>query len=49
MKDHESPDTSKMQMIEVDEKTKIFIPLTASASAARSRYSNYLRSKRIKY
>jgi hypothetical protein len=41
-----SPDTSNMQMIEIDEKTKIFIPLSASAIKAKSRYLNYLRSKR---
>lgn len=48
MKDFVSPDISKMQMVEADERTKIYIPLSASADAAKSRYLNYLRSKRIK-
>lgn len=39
------PDTSKMQMVEIDAKTTIYIALDASAEEARSRYSDYRRIK----
>lgn len=41
-----SPDISKMQMVEMDDKTKIYIAPDASADEARSRYSEYLRGKK---
>lgn len=41
-----SPDISKMQMVEIDEKTKLYIAPEASADEARSRYSEYLRGKK---
>jgi hypothetical protein len=40
-----SPDISKMQMIEIDKKTKIYIAMDASIDDARTRYSDYLRVK----
>lgn len=42
----QSPDISKMQMVEIDEKTKLYIAPEASADEARSRYSEYLRGKK---
>lgn len=41
-----SPDISKMQMVEIDERTKLYIAPEASADEARSRYSEYLRGKK---
>lgn len=41
-----SPDISKMQVVEIDDKTKLYIAPGASADEARSRYSEYLRGKR---
>jgi hypothetical protein len=41
-----SPDLSKMQMVEIDKKTKIYIAMDASVDEARSRYSDYLRVKK---
>lgn len=40
-----SPDISKMQMVEIDEKTTLYIALDASADEARTRYSEYQRGK----
>jgi hypothetical protein len=41
-----SPDLSKMQMVEIDKKTKIYIAMDASVDDARTRYSDYLRVKK---
>jgi hypothetical protein len=41
-----SPDISKMQMVEMDDKTKIYIAHDASADEARSRYTEYVRGKK---
>lgn len=41
-----SPDLSKMQMVEIDKKTKIYIAIGASVDDARTRYSDYLRVKK---
>lgn len=42
----QSPDISKMQMVEMDARTKIYIALDASADEARSRYAEYLKGKK---
>lgn len=42
----ESPDISKMQEVEIDKKTKLYIALEASAEDALRRYSEYLRIKK---
>ncbi|HEY4785528.1 MAG TPA: hypothetical protein VIH57_05745 [Bacteroidales bacterium] len=43
-----SPDTGKMQAVVIDERTKIFIPVEASAEEARNRYLEKMRAK-LKY
>lgn len=48
-KTDKSPDTSKMQMIEIDARTRIYISASASVTEAKSRYLNYLRTKKVRY
>ena len=40
-----SPDTSKMQEVKIDERTRIYIPLGADPVEARNRYLARLLSK----
>lgn len=42
----QSPDISKMQMVEIDGKTKIYIAMDASAEEARRRYKEHQAGKR---
>ena len=41
-----SPDITKMQMVQIDARTKIYIPADASAEEARTRYENYLVNRK---
>lgn len=41
-----SPDISKMQMIQIDARTKIYIAADASVDEARTRYENYLVNRK---
>lgn len=41
-----SPDISKMQMVKIDERTSIYIPMDASADEARERYEQYLNNRK---
>lgn len=41
-----SPDVSKMQMVVIDQKTKIFIAMDASADDARQRYMDHQAGKK---
>lgn len=43
----QSPDTTKMQEVDIDGKTKIYIPLGASVDEARIRYDNYVKGKKF--
>jgi hypothetical protein len=40
-KSQPSPDISKMQMVQIDVRTKIYIAMDASADEARDRYEQY--------
>lgn len=42
----QSPDISKMQMVEIDGKTKIYIAMDASADEARQRYLDHQAGKK---
>lgn len=41
-----SPDISKMQIVEIDGKTTIYIAAGASSDDARNRYAEYLRNRK---
>lgn len=41
-----SPDISKMQMVQIDARTKIYIAIDASADEARTRYESYLVNRK---
>lgn len=41
-----SPDTTQMQMVEINARTKIYIAMDASPDEARSRYGEYLKGKK---
>jgi NACalpha-BTF3-like transcription factor len=42
----QSPDISKMQMVEIDERTKIYIALDASVEDARRRFKEHHKDKK---
>lgn len=43
----QSPDISKMQVVEIDGKTKIYIAQGASADDARTRYFEHIKNKKF--
>ena len=45
-KNFKSPDINKMQMVEINQKTKLYIAIGASADEARKRYMEYEEGKK---
>jgi hypothetical protein len=45
-KTFKSPDVNKMQMVEIDKKTKLYIAMDASADDARKRYMEHQAGKK---